>query len=168
MFDVLKAIPIVAHKFGSDILFLFVGKYDKEKQKAIGGVGNQFDIVKNLGFLEKDEMLKIKLTSDIYVLPSYAEGLPMAMLEAMAAGLPVVSTKVGSIPELIEEGVNGFLIESGDYKTLAERIVQLAKNKSLREAMGKRNIEKVKKSYSLECATQELGKIYRSYQLRKV
>lgn len=160
LFDVLKAIPIVANKYGSGILFVFVGIYDKLKQEAIHEAETMYHCVKNMGFLDKGEMQKVRLSSDIYILPSYAEGLPMALLEAMAAGLPVISTMVGSIPELIEEGTNGFLIQPGDYVALAERIVRLAKNQGLRNRMGKRNIEKVRKSYSLEHWMQDLYDIY--------
>jgi len=160
LFDVLKAIPIVVDKYGSKILFLFVGIYDQQKQEAIQRAETMHHCVKNIGFLEKDELLKVRLTSDIYVLPSYAEGLPIAMLEAMAAGLPVVASRVGSIPELIEEGVNGFLIDPGDVEALADRIVKLAKDRELRHRMGQRNIEKVTKSYSLDRAMQDLNNLY--------
>jgi len=159
-YDVIKAIPIVAAKCGSNILFIFAGIYDLEKQTIIKEANNLYHCVNYFGFLEKDEMLKTRLKSDIYILPSYAEGLPVAMLEAMAAGLPVVSTRVGSIPEVIEEDVNGFLIEPGDYETLAEKIVELAGDQELRQTMGKRNVEKIRKSYSSESAMQHLSEIY--------
>jgi len=160
-FDVIKAIPIVAEKCGSNTLFIFAGIYDEEKQRVINEAKTLYNCVNYLGFLRKDEMLKARLKSDIYILPSYAEGLPVAMLEAMAAGLPVISTRVGSIPEVIEDGINGFLIEPGDYEALAEKIVELASDQDLRQTMGERNVEKIRKSYSSERAMQELNEIYR-------
>lgn len=160
LFDVLRAIPIVIGKCGSEVLFLFVGIYDEQKQRALNRAETMYHCVKNMGFLEKDDLLEVRLTSDIYILPSYAEGLPMAMLEAMAAGLPVVATRVGSVPELIEEGVNGFLVAAGDYEALAERIVNLARDRELRQTMGRRNMEKVKESHSLEQAMQNLQDLY--------
>jgi glycosyltransferase involved in cell wall biosynthesis len=159
-YDILKAIPAVTGKCNSNILFIFAGKFDMEKQKAIHEAETLYHCVKYLGFLEKDEMLKVRLTSDIYILPSYAEGLPIAMLEAMASELPVISTGVGSIPELIENGVNGFLIKPGDFAALAEKIVNLANEKTLRRKMGKRNVEKIRRFYSLEHFLEELNKIY--------
>lgn len=162
-YDVLKAIPVVAGKCNLNILFVFAGKFDMEKQKAIHEVETLHHPAKYLGFLEKDEMLRVRLTSDIYILPSYAEGLPIAMLEAMASELPVISTKVGSIPELIEDGVNGFLIKPGDFMALAEKIVDLANDKTLRRKMGKRNVEKIRRLYSSEHFLEELNKIYADF-----
>jgi glycosyltransferase involved in cell wall biosynthesis len=159
-FDVLKAIPLVTERYGSNIHFLFVGKYDEEKRRIINEAEMHFHCLEYMGFLEKDEMHEVRQTSDIYVLPSYAEGLPIALLEAMAAGLPVVSTRVGSISEVVEEGVNGFLIEPGDHEALAQRIVLLAKNQKLRQLMSKANIEKIRKFYSLENAMKNLNEIY--------
>lgn len=84
----------------------------------------------------KERMLLVRQTSNIlYILPSYAEGLPCALLEAMAAGLPVVSTSVGSIPEVVEDSINGFLITPGDFTSLAEKIVVLANDRALRQTM---------------------------------
>lgn len=159
-YDVLKAIPAVVDKCGSNVLFLFAGKYDLEKQKEIREAETLYKNVRHLGYLEKNEFITVRLTSDIYVLPSYAEGLPIAMLEAMASGLPVISTKVGSIPEVIEEGVNGFLITPGDFRALAEKIVTMANDKTLRQKMGKRNVEKIRQFYSSEHFVEELNEIY--------
>jgi glycosyltransferase involved in cell wall biosynthesis len=159
-FDVLKAMPLVIDKYGTDIHFLFVGKYDEEKRRTLNEAEMHYKCLENMGFLERDKMLEVRQTSDIYILPSYAEGLPIALLEAMAAGLPVVSTKVGSIPEVVEEGVNGFLIQPGDYEALAQKIVLLAQNQKMRQMMGKANIEKIQKFYSLENAMNELNEIY--------
>jgi len=161
LFDVIKAIPLIVEKCNTKILFLFVGIYDGEKLQAINEAGKQFHCVSCLGFLEKNEMLRVRLASDIYTLPSYAEGLPVALLEAMAAGLPVVTTDVGSIPEVVENGVNGFLIKPGDFVLLAERIAKLANDAELRRAMGRRNVEKIKRLFSSEHIMVELNGIYR-------
>lgn len=69
---------------------------------------------------------------DIYVHPSDSEGLPVSLMEAAAAGLPLIGTRVGGIPELIEDGVNGILIEQGNGTQLAAAIELLATNPALR------------------------------------
>ena len=61
--------------------------------------------------------------SNVFILPSYNEGLPISVLEAMSYGMPVISTRVGDIEDAVIEGENGFLINPGDVESLAERIV---------------------------------------------
>lgn len=80
--------------------------------------------------------------ADLFVLPSYGEGMPMSVLEAMAAGLPVISTKVGGIPELITSGQEGYLLAPGDVQAFAEQIVRLATDAELRTQMGQRARDK--------------------------
>lgn len=160
VYDVLRAIPVVAEKHRSNILFAFVGECDVEKLRTICKEENVSNYVEILGYLETEEKRKIISLSDIYILPSYSEGLPIAMLEAMAAGLPIISTPVGSIPEVIEEGVNGYLIKPGDYHELAEKILVLAEDKQLRQMMGKKNVEKIRREYDEKIVMQKLAKIY--------
>ena len=74
---------------------------------------------------------------DLFVLPTYAEGMPVSVIEAMAAGLPVITTPVGGIPELITDGVEGWLVTPGDVDALAEKIALLVNNEPMRLAMGR-------------------------------
>ncbi|MCW4000703.1 MAG: glycosyltransferase family 4 protein [Candidatus Bathyarchaeota archaeon] len=160
-FDVIKAIPIVLEKSKVPVVFLFAGIYDSDKLRAINETKAQCKCVECLGYLDNSEMLLVRQSSDIYTLPSYAEGLPCALLEAMAAGLPVVTTTVGSIPEVVEDNINGFLIEPGDVTLLAEKIVVLANDSALRQIIGVRNIDKIKKLFSPESIMRELNEVYR-------
>lgn len=74
--------------------------------------------------------------ADVYVLPSYKEGLPISILEAMSYSLPVISTRVGGIPEIIMNGKNGLLINPGDKEALYESIIKLKNSEELRIRMG--------------------------------
>ena len=87
-------------------------------------------------FTSREELQAIMLETDIFVLPSILEGQPLSLVEAMAFGRPIVATTVGGIPELIHEGENGFLCEPGDSARLAEQIMKLIENPSLRVRMG--------------------------------
>lgn len=94
--------------------------------------------IEHLGPVPHNERYAFFQRADIFVLPSYGEGMPMAVLEAMAAGLPVIATRVGGIPELIDDCVEGFLIEPGDVDVLANRIALLVTDETLRRQMGAR------------------------------
>ena len=73
---------------------------------------------------------------DVQVLSSYAEGLPVILLEAMAAGVPVVATRVGGVPEVVADGVHGLLVDAGDAAGLAKGIEQLLASNELRQRLG--------------------------------
>jgi len=94
------------------------------------------------------------------VLPSYGEGLPMAILEAMSHALPIIATPVGAIPELITEGVEGFLVRPGDVQSLADRLVHLGANADLRVRMGKAARRRVEAEYDLEVMAQRVSRVY--------
>lgn len=87
---------------------------------------------------------------DIFALPSLSEGLSSAILEAMAASLPIVATKVGGIPELVTDGDNGLLVTPADPEALAHAIQQLADNLEESERMGKRGRERMEVQFTLE------------------
>ncbi len=100
--------------------------------------------------------------AELMVLPSYAEGLPMSLLEAVGRGLAVVSTNVGGIPEIIEEGRNGFLIEPGDVDALADRLRTLLTTPGLLERMGRESLAIAGEKFSIEQIELQLQELYRS------
>jgi len=155
LYDVFKAMPAVLKRC-KNILFLFVACSGIEKLNIICEKEEIASHTKFLGYLHGDKKIRVFSESDIFILPSYSEGLPITMLEAMATGLPIIATPVGAIPEIIEDGINGFLVKSGDYKALAKKIVVLAQNKKLRRKMGQNNIEKIKKKYDKNVVIKKL------------
>ena len=76
---------------------------------------------------------KLMPAFDMFVLPSVKEGFPFAILEAMAAKLPIIATRVGAVPEIIENGKNGFILEPGNPEALAAKIKELTHNDRLRQ-----------------------------------
>jgi glycosyltransferase involved in cell wall biosynthesis len=108
------------------------------------------------------EALRAAVTAwRVSVLASKAEGLPNAVLEAMAAGRPVVATAVGGMMEVVEDGVTGFLVPPDDPGTLAERMVRLLKDPSLARAMGQRGRRKVAEEFTAERMAHEFAGLYR-------
>lgn len=100
--------------------------------------------IEHLGPVPHIERASFFHRADIFVLPSYGEGMPMSVLEALAAGLPVIATNVGGIPELITHDAEGFLIAPGNVSELTEHLVTLANDASLRERMGRASLIKAK------------------------
>lgn len=99
---------------------------------------------------------------DIFVLASRYEGLPMSILEAMRAGLPVVATGVGGVPEAVEDGRTGFLVPRGDASKLRERLLTLTANAELRRRMGAEGRRRFESDFSSKRMVQGTNTIYRN------
>jgi glycosyltransferase involved in cell wall biosynthesis len=113
-----------------------------------------------LGWVSGEEKHRRLSEAAVFVLPSYNEGLPMAVLEAMAYGLPVISTPVGGIPEAITDGVEGYLVAPGDEATLADRLSRLLRDAGLRHRMGAAGRAKVESKFSAATAVAQLEALY--------
>ena len=101
--------------------------------------------MKYLGPLsEKIEVAEMYQAADLYVLPSYREGLPLTLFEAMASGLPIVASPVNGVPYEMKENENGFFAEYGDIKAIQESILKILDNPQLAEAISKNNFKKAK------------------------
>ena len=98
--------------------------------------------------------------ADVFFLPSYNEGMPMAVLDAMGYGLPVVSTNVGGIPKIVHDGENGVCCEAGDVDRMSRAITELMLNEELRENAGRDSMKIVKAKYSLEAHIEMLERVY--------
>lgn len=105
----------------------------------------------------KDEVLE---NCDIYILPSHNEGLPMGILEAMSLGIPVISTPVGGVPDAVQDGVNGYLIEVGDFEALATKINILAEDENLRLSMGREGHKLAKEKFDVTLIVKQLEALY--------
>jgi glycosyltransferase involved in cell wall biosynthesis len=118
------------------------------------------DRVHVLGWLRDEAKARELASASVFVLASYNEGLPMSVLEAMAAGLPVVSTRVGGIPEAVSDGIEGYLIDPGDVAALADRLGRLASNPGLARQMGDAARRKVQAIYSAQAVLPRIETIY--------
>lgn len=106
------------------------------------------------------EKIRVFADADIFVFPSYTEGFPMVVLEAMASGLPIVATPVGALPEFLEDGVNGFFVNIGDVDDLVERIEKLITDEELRTEIGLHNREYVVSRFDIKSIAKDLVDIW--------
>lgn len=118
--------------------------------------------VECLGWISEKQRDKLLRETDIFVLPSYGEGMPMSILEAMSYSVPVVSTTVGGIPELVSDGETGFLIEPGDLDALYRKLKCLIQDKELRKKFGEKARQFVASRHNLKFITQQIDQIYNS------
>jgi len=107
----------------------------------------------------KKKLAEIYQAADVYVLPSYREGLPLTLFEAYASGLPVVASPVNGIPYEMEDGVNGFFVEYGDIENLKKKILKVLNDRELSDRFSKNNREKAK-DFSWDKILERTKKVY--------
>lgn len=119
--------------------------------------------VKLLGVLNKEKLRDELENSTIFVLPSLSEGIPIALMEAMSMELPVVATNITGIPELIDDGINGLLVEKANSEDLANKIELLYNDPDLREKLAKNARRKVCEKFNLRKNVEKFEKILNEY-----
>lgn len=117
--------------------------------------------VRLLGWVNETQRADILAKAHVFVLPSYNEALPMAMLEAMAAALPVISTPVGGIPEFVTDGREGYLVNPGDIDALCQAMSQLIESEAQRRMMGARSRDRIR-PLDLKYYSQQLASLYKA------
>jgi len=120
-----------------------------------------------MGNVPNEKVPKYMAIADVFILPSLSEGLPIALLEAMAAGLPIIATRVGGIPCVLEDGKNGLLVNPGSSSDLAEKILMLMRSPELMKKMSEANREK-SRSYSWENIVSQLEKLLNEVVAKKM
>jgi L-malate glycosyltransferase len=115
------------------------------EQAAIERLVQQHGLASHVRFLGlRKDVARLLQATDLFLLTSISEGIPLTVLEAMAAGLPVLATQVGGLGEIVQDGETGCLAPPGDDAALAERLLQLAGDSSLRQHMGCRGQERAR------------------------
>ena len=115
--------------------------------------------VKYLGALYGEDKNRVLISSDIFVFPTYEDAFPLVILEAMQAGLPIVSTFEGAIPEMIANNENGFLVKQRDVAELACKLETLIKQKGMRLKFGERSLDRFNTFYTLQIFEENLKQI---------
>jgi colanic acid/amylovoran biosynthesis glycosyltransferase len=160
-FDVVEAISQVA-KYHNHINFIFAGDGpDLKKLKLVCCENGCEEFIKFLGHLTDQRKIDFLSNGDIFLFPSYyQEGMPYALLEAMAAGLPVIATNTGGIPEIISHNKNCLLIPPGQPDQLADAIFYLLKHPRKRKSFGAMNRQKAVSKFDINIVCDKFNHIY--------
>ena len=109
----------------------------------------------------REEMIGLYGEADVFVLPTHREGFPMVVLEAMAAGLPLIATPIGAIPDAVRDGEEGIIVPPRDAAALAAALKRLLEDPALRQRMGERGRRRVEEVYSRDVVVGQLETLYR-------
>jgi glycosyltransferase involved in cell wall biosynthesis len=148
---------------GRDILFLIVGNLniDREYAQTVVEYAKSKGVnAKFTGFVPNEDLKALYSACDIFVLPSLEEGHGISLTEAMASGKPLIGSNVGGIPMQIRDGWNGFLVEPGNEKQLAEKIRYLIENEKERKRMGANSRRLAEKEFSWEKIVERYLEVY--------
>jgi L-malate glycosyltransferase len=156
--SLLKAMEIVVRECqDSKLVIIGDGPERKELEKSVLEKGLQSSVLFT-GF--RDDARDFLVEADVFVLPSYYEGISIALLEAMSAGLPSIVTAVGGNSEVVINDETGFLYPSGDVKVLSSYIIELYHDISLRKNMGEKAKERASRFFCIEGTAERYAQIY--------
>ena len=160
VYDILDIIPDIARQH-KQVRFILAGDGDISKVKEIIKAKNleNVELPGWIGPVQKDAVLK---NAGIYILPSYREGFPLSVLEAMAYGVPVITTNIGGISEKISNGEDAILIKPGDKKALKESILKLLEDENYRIRLSKSGYDKVSRMHNNDRFIKEISGILNS------
>jgi glycosyltransferase involved in cell wall biosynthesis len=158
--DVLVAFKRLRER-GVDACLCLVG--DGPDRDDVERLAHELGVVRDTLFLGyQDEVAPFYAAFDALILPSGNEGTPVSAIEALAAGRPVVATRVGGVPDVVRDGEDGFLVEPGATDELADRLARLAEDPSLRERMGVAGRERVLPRYAVDRLIDDVDRLYRA------
>lgn len=155
VFDLVNALAAIAQKApGVRLLLCGVGSAEEPLKRlaAHRGISSQVEFP---GWVDGEVKARLLRRAGVFVLPSYAEGMPMSVLEAMAAGTPVVASRVGAVAEMLDDGSCGFVVEPGNIVQLGEAIVT-ALNTAHSAALSGRATARVREIYAAEVVINRL------------
>jgi len=160
--DALEAAAKVAHSH-KDVKFTFAGGFrypdDRTRAEEIVRDNGLEDRVTILGITTGAEKVRVFVESDVFLFPSHDEGQPLVLLEAMAAGLPIVTTSVGAIAETVANGENGFVVRPREPELLAQALEKLLSDGELRRKMSKNNLLRYRQVYTMASLSRRLSEV---------
>jgi glycosyltransferase involved in cell wall biosynthesis len=160
IFDYLQVINALKNEFPSITLHICgVGDLDNLKE-----IIQELEIEDNVvlhGWVGEEEIYSLFKIANIFILPSYYEGLPVSIVESLAASVPVITTYVGGIPDIIKNGENGFLVNPGDIDNLINKTRKLLNDSELQEVMGQNGRDTIIKEYTEVSIQKALNETYK-------
>jgi glycosyltransferase involved in cell wall biosynthesis len=158
--DVVRAFAALRAR-GVDACLCIVG--DGPDRDQVERRAHELGVIRDCLFLGyQEDVARFFAVFDAFVLSSVNEGTPVVAIEALAAARPVVATRVGGVPDVVTDGVDGFLVEHGDVEALAERLARLAADPELRRAMGEAGRARVLPRYAVSRLIDDIDRLYRS------
>ncbi|MDP1623928.1 MAG: glycosyltransferase family 4 protein [Bacteroidales bacterium] len=154
-FDLIRAIPDVLQIYPGT-MFIFAGEWKDDKVQTKEIVlkfieDHQLnEVIIFAGKVDLPAKVDLYSDADIYVFPTHFDSFGLVLLEAMQFGLPIITTNVGAIPEIIIDGVNGIIVEKGHPERIAEEIIKLLKDPMLRQEMKKTNLAAFEAKFTTE------------------
>jgi len=154
--DLVQALPLIVQRIPR-VRCLVVGEAPRKKY-----LDHLLDLAEHLAVRDRlvwvgaqEDVSRFLAAMDLFVLPSHTEGLPLTILEAMAAGRPVVGTAVGGIPEAVRHGETGFVVPPRDPRRLAEAVIDVLANPALAKSMGEAGRASVQDTFTLEAEARQ-------------
>ncbi len=164
-YDLISALPRIVEKY-SNIKLLFAGaEEERGAKKQLTEIATTLGVIQNVDFLGPvnfDNKIKLLSSTSILVLPSYAENMPISLLEGMAAKVPVLSSTVGAIPEVLENGRYGILVSPGDVAAICNGVLTLLDDYTAAAEMGLRAGARAKQLWDVGTIASNLIQLYGS------
>ncbi|MEM3742530.1 MAG: glycosyltransferase family 4 protein [Nitrososphaerota archaeon] len=160
--DLVRAFSIIHGELKNTVLLIAGGedpKYSEKVKKTIQLL-NLADSVKLLGPVPNKDVVELLRACDVFLYTSMGgEGIPRAVLEAMSCGKPVVATRVAGTPEAVKDGVTGYTVDIGDYKSIANYVIKILKDDELRKALGDNARKLILEEFNYETVIPQLTEL---------
>jgi glycosyltransferase involved in cell wall biosynthesis len=162
LFTLIESMPSVIRKF-KNAKFIISGKGLSNEMKKLVDHAAKLGVKENIvftGYFPDEKLPKLYQAADIFAFSTFYENLPFAILEALSSGLPVVTTNVGGIPEIIDDGKNGFLVEPFNSEQLADRILYLLENPPAASEFGFLGRKTVEERFDWRLIVKKVLRVY--------
>jgi glycosyltransferase involved in cell wall biosynthesis len=162
LFTLIESMALVTRKF-KNAKFIIAGKGLSNEMKKLVNYAAKLGVKDNIvftGYFPDKELPRLYQAADIFAFSTFYENLPFAVLEALSSGLPVVTTRVGGIPEMIEDGKNGFLVEPSNARELADRILYYLEHPAVASEMALLARKNIENHFDWRLIVKKVVKVY--------